>query len=104
LTGTTLRLATAKAIADPDQRKRLVESLRAFNRMYSPHEAREDTILFPAFRKLMSASEYAALGEDFEKKEHELFGEEGFERMVEQVAGIEKQLGIYELAQFTPKV
>ena len=32
------------------------------------------------------------------------FGEDGFEKMVDRVAGIEKTLGIYELAQFTPKV
>ena len=30
-------------------------------------------------------------------------GVEGFEKTVEQVAGIEKQLGIYDLDQFTPK-
>jgi hemerythrin-like domain-containing protein len=72
--------------------------------MYNPHEAREDTVLFPAFRKIVSANEYASLGEDFEKKEHELFGEDGFEKMVDKVTNIEKKLGIYELAQFTPKI
>jgi hypothetical protein len=28
----------------------------------------------------------------------------GFEKMVDKVAGIEKKLVIYDLAQFTPKV
>jgi hypothetical protein len=51
----------------------------------------------------VSAHEYDALGDDFEKKEDELFGEEGFFKVVEQVAGLERKLGIYELAQFTPK-
>jgi len=32
-----------------------------------------------------------------------LFGDEGFEKTVDQVAVIEKQLGIYDLSQFTPK-
>ncbi len=32
-----------------------------------------------------------------------LSGEDGFEKMVDRVGGIEKQLGIYDLAQFTPK-
>ena len=72
--------------------------------MYRPHEAREDTVLFPAFRGIVSPHEYDSLGESFEKKEHELFGEDGFEKMVDRVAGIEKSLGIYDLAQFTPKV
>jgi len=30
-------------------------------------------------------------------------GEEGFEKIVERVASIEKTLGIYDLSQFTPK-
>ena len=71
--------------------------------MYRPHEAREDTVLFPALHKLVPPKRSAELGEQFEKEEDRLFGEEGFEKTVEQVAGIEKQLGIYDLAAFTPK-
>ncbi len=103
LTDITLQLATPQALKNKDDRRTLAESLRSFIRMYNPHEAREDTVLFPAFRNIVSRNEYDALGEDFEKKEHELFGEEGFENMVDKVAKIEKKLGIYDLAQFTPK-
>jgi hemerythrin-like domain-containing protein len=71
--------------------------------MYAPHEAREDTVLFPALRRLVSAHEYDALGEAFEDEEHRKFGQEGFEGMVERVAGLEKTLGIYDLKQFTPR-
>ena len=92
--------ATLKYVSDSDK---LAEALRAFLRMYRPHEAREDTVLFPAFRSIVSAHEYAALGDDFEKKEDELFGDEGFFKVVDQVAVLEKKLGIYDLAQFTPK-
>ena len=60
-------------------------------------------VLFPAFRKIVSQHEYDSLGEEFENNEHKLFGEGGFEMMVGKVADIEKSLGIYELAQFTPK-
>jgi len=81
----------------------LKDALRQFTRMYRPHEAREDTVLFPSLRTVVSKHEFDALGEDFEKKEHQLFGEDGFERMVERVAGIERTLGIYDLAQFTPR-
>src|SRR5437660_6712405 len=100
----TLGLAKQSTIKNADERAQLADSLRQFIRMYNPHEAREDTVLFPAFRKIVSANEYASLGEDFEKKEHELFGEDGFEKMVDKVTNIEKKLGIYELAQFTPKI
>ena len=102
VTDQTMQLATPRAIRNPDDRRRLTYSLRAFIRMYEPHEAREDTVLFPALRKIVTRHEYDTLGEDFEKKEHELFGEEGFEKMVDRVAAIEKRLGIYDLAQFTP--
>ena len=103
LTETTTRLASAAAMRDSANRLELKNSMAVFVRMYAPHEAREDTVLFPAFRKVVSAGEYDALGEDFEKKEHELFGSDGFEKMVDRVAGIEKKLGIYDLASFTPK-
>jgi hemerythrin-like domain-containing protein len=92
-------VATVKLVSDQDK---LAEALRAFLHMYRPHEAREDTVLFPAFRTVVSPHEYAALGEDFEKKEDELFGEDGFFKVVDQVAQLEKRLGLYDLAQFTP--
>ena len=104
LTDITMRLATNQALKKSDDRRKLAHSLRQFVRMYNPHEAREDTVLFPAFRKIVSANEYDSLGDDFEKKEHELFGEDGFEGMVEKVTEIEKKLGIYDLSQFTPKM
>lgn len=102
MTDTVLRLATQTAFKNDDERRKLTEALRQFIRMYLPHEAREDTVLFPAFRKLVPGNEYDSLGQEFEKQEHRLFGEGGFESIVEKVAGIEKQLGIYDLAQFTP--
>ena len=103
LTDLTLRLSTPAALKNDGDRTRLAGSLEKFIRMYEPHEAREDTVLFPAMRKIMTRHEYDALGEDFERKEHQLFGEEGFEKMADRVAVIEKQLGIYELGQFTPQ-
>jgi hemerythrin-like domain-containing protein len=103
VTDTTLRLANRKSMRDPGDRKTLADSLRSFVRMYAPHEAREDTVLFPALRKIVTGSEYDALGEQFEDEEHRRFGPDGFEKYVDRVAAIEKTLGIYDLAQFTPK-
>ena len=96
------QLATAQTLKNPSSSTKLKDLMRQFVRMYEPHEAREDTVLFPALRSVVSKNEFDALGEDFEKKEHQLFGAEGFEKMVERVASIEKSLGIYDLAQFTP--
>jgi hemerythrin-like domain-containing protein len=103
VTDVTMRFANLGSLKNESERGRLADSMREFIRMYNPHEAREDTVLFPAFHKLVSRHEFDSLGEDFEKKENELFGEDGFEKMVDKVAGIEKRLGIYELSQFTPR-
>jgi hemerythrin-like domain-containing protein len=82
---------------------RLTAALAAFVRMYRPHAAREDTVLFPAFKELVRGKAYDELGEEFEVKEHALFGEHGFENMVAEVEKLEKSFGIYDLAQFTPR-
>ena len=97
LTDQIVRLAKAR-----DDRAELAQSLRQFVRMYRPHEAREDTVLFPALRKIVSAHEFDALGEQFETNEHKQFGADGFELYRDKIANLEKQLGIYHLAQFTP--
>lgn len=96
--------STLKTMRDSDASKLLVQRIHQFIRMYNPHEAREDTVLFPAFRTIVSSNEYDSLGEEFEEKEHGLFGEDGFEMYVEKVTALEKTLGIYELSQFTPDV
>ncbi len=97
------KLSTAAAFKDPGQRKAMQEALASFIRMYRPHKAREDTVLFPAVHQIVTAKEFDALGDQFEDRETKLFGEGGFEKMVEQVAGLEKTLGLYELGQYTPK-
>ena len=76
--------------------------LRAFARMYRPHAAREETVLLPVFREVVGRSAYRELGEKFEDREHELFGERGFEQTVAEVAKLEAALGIADLASFTP--
>jgi len=104
LTGTILKLATPAFVKDPAELSKLSESLSRFIRMYEPHAAREDTVLFPAFRKIVSSRELDQLGDQFEKKENELFGQEGFEKNVEEVANLERDFGIYNLSDFTPKI
>ncbi|HEU4414944.1 MAG TPA: hemerythrin domain-containing protein [Candidatus Angelobacter sp.] len=78
--------------------------LAAFNRMYRPHEAREDTVLFPALHELVSKHEYDAMGEQFEGIERKTFGGDGFDMAVDKVTDLEKQFGIYDISQFTPEL
>ncbi len=76
-------------------------AMRQFVRMYRPHAAREDTVLFPALHSIASPREFQALGEKFEDRERQLFGAGGFGKIVDSVADIEKKLGIYDLSQYT---
>ena len=59
--------------------------------------------LFPQLSSVVKPDEYDEMGETFEEIEHQKFGEAGFEGVVQKVAEIEKSLGIYDLASFTPK-
>ncbi|MEU6785071.1 hemerythrin domain-containing protein [Nonomuraea angiospora] len=101
----TGRILDATAKPTPQQARRdLVVNMAAFIRMYEPHEAREDTVVFPAMRDVIPPKEFAELAETFEDEEHRRFGAAGFTGVVGQVADIEKTLGIYDLKQFTPRV
>lgn len=104
ITDYILAHASEQELRNPEQRQQMKDYLDKYVRMYRPHEAREDTVLFPAFKALITPKEYEELGIIFEKKEHALFGEEGFKNILEQVARMEKILGIYNLYQFTPKL
>jgi hemerythrin-like domain-containing protein len=97
LTLDILRLSSARPTDGP----KIAESMRLFIRMYEPHAAREDTVLFPAFRTLVGAKELDALKDVFEDRERALPGG-GFEKMVVEVEQLERSFGIYDLALFTP--
>jgi hemerythrin-like domain-containing protein len=96
--------ATAKGVASPGTAARLAAAMQAFDRMYEPHEAREDTVVFPAFRQIMPAAELTDLGQQFADLQHQEFSTDEFTAVVARVASIEQNLGIYDLAQFTPQV
>ena len=102
LTDRVLAATTGAARSDQPARDALVQDMSAFIRMYEPHEAREDTVVFPALRDVMPAKEFRDLAEIFEDEEHRRFGQAGFQGVVDKVADIEKSLGIYDLSQFTP--
>jgi hemerythrin-like domain-containing protein len=96
-------LAATSGAAAPDQpaREALMQDMSAFIRMFEPHEAREDTVIFPALRDVMPAKEFRDLAETFEDEEHRRFGQAGFQGVVDKVADIENGLGIHDLSQFT---
>lgn len=103
VTNQILRFSTPGAFQEAKNRQKVVAYCQSFLRMYRPHEAREDTVLFPALRTVLTPKQVESLGERMEEDEHKVLGEEGFEKAVAEVAGIEKALGIYDLRQFTAK-
>jgi hemerythrin-like domain-containing protein len=103
VTAEILRLSEPSAFQNPDAQGRLVAACQQFIRLYRPHEAREDTVLFPALRTILAPKQVEALGARMEVDEKKVLGAEGFEKAVAEVASLEKALGIDDLAQFTPQ-
>ena len=79
----------------------LAKAMETFVRMYQNHAAREDTVVFQAWKKAIPPHVMEEMGEKFEKIEHEQFGEDGFEDALRQIAAVEQTLGYADLAQFT---
>jgi hemerythrin-like domain-containing protein len=96
-------LSAEDTLKNPSERLRVAEYLNTFNQVYRRHAAWEDTVLFPAFRSVISPKEFTTVGETFDREEEKLFGPDGYEKMVGQVADLEKKLAIHDLQQFTPK-
>jgi hemerythrin-like domain-containing protein len=88
---------------DDEARRQTLAAMQAFIAMYRPHAAREDTVLFPKLRSIVSAYEFDAIGEDMERQEHQHFGEDGFEKTAAHISELEKVVGIDDLRQFTPR-
>lgn len=79
----------------------LSSAMTAFARMYEAHTAREDTVIFPAFKQSIGQKAYDELGEQFEQIERREFGGDGFDMALDKVADIERALGTADLAAFT---
>jgi hemerythrin-like domain-containing protein len=86
----------------------LARALETLVRMYQHHAAREDTIIFPAWKQTLTDKQLDEMGDKFEDIEKEQFGSDGYEDAVKQIGDIEGTLGLADLAQFTapppPKV
>lgn len=93
---------TADGVRTAVARVALTRRLDAFVRMYEPHEAWEDTVVFPAFREVTPDRVFTELGERFADEQRTLFGPGAGGHILEQVAAIEAPLGIGDLNAFTP--
>jgi hemerythrin-like domain-containing protein len=80
----------------------LAKVFEGFVRMYENHAAREDTIVFPAWKTNFSDKQLDEISEEFEEIEHKMFGKDGFEDAEKKISNIEGSLGLEDLGQFTP--
>jgi len=79
----------------------LAKALESFVLMYRNHAAREDTIIFPAWKQTLTAKQLDEMGDKFEEIEKQQFGTDGYETAVKQISDIEGSLGLADLSQFT---
>jgi hemerythrin-like domain-containing protein len=80
----------------------LARVFETFVRMYENHAAREDTIVFPAWKTNFTNKQLDELSDQFEEIEHKMFGKDGFEDAEKTISGIEETFGFSDIAQFTP--
>ena len=92
---------TAKGKIAGSDGRRLAHVFDRFVLMYQNHTAREDTIVFPAWKEALSAHQLDEMGDRFEDIEHRMFGADGFEDAVKKIGDIEGRLGFADLAKFT---
>jgi hemerythrin-like domain-containing protein len=91
---------TAGGIAGTDAAP-LAAALETFSRMYEPHAAYEDTIVFQAWRKSLSPRQLDEAGDQFEDIERATFKGDGFDMAVGEIATIETALGVHDLSGYT---
>ncbi|MEO8797820.1 MAG: hemerythrin domain-containing protein [Polyangiaceae bacterium] len=80
----------------------LANVLEGFARMYEEHTAREDTIVFQAWKRALPPRELTLMANLFEDIEHKTFGKDGFDDVVNQITAIEKTFGLDPTAFTAP--
>jgi hemerythrin-like domain-containing protein len=92
------RTNLAKLGSDAEPLARAMETLV---RMYQHHAAREDTIVFPAWKLNFTDKQLDEYSDQFEDIEKKMFGKDGYEDAEKKISGIEQSLGLADIAQFT---
>lgn len=96
-------IAAAPQARSREPREAMGRDVQTLIAMYRPHMAREATDVFPTLRHLVTAEEYAGIGEEMAKRERQAIGADGFEKTAKHVAEVEKVIGIQDIAVFTPR-
>jgi hemerythrin-like domain-containing protein len=100
ITDYILAIAGKGAIGTGDAEP-LAEVFDSLDLMYANHAAREDTIVFLAWKGALSERQLDEMDDKFEEIERAQFGKDGYEDAVAQIGQIEQMLGFADLARFT---
>lgn len=95
---------TKAAKIESSDTESLAKAMEVMVRMYRPHAAREDTVVFPAWKQTLTAKKLDEMNDKFEDIEKEMLGKNGFENAVKQISDIENELGFADLSQFTAPI
>ncbi len=94
--------AAGANLRDPAARTALRAHLDQFVSMYEPHEAWEDTVIYPALRAGTSQRTLDDLADRFAEYENSRYNGDALAAILDRVTGVEQQLHIDDLASFTP--
>ena len=83
---------------------RIINLMKTYYYMYIKHEAVEDTVIYQKFKEMLSYKEYIKIGHKLENEEEKMFGFNGFNKILNRVELIEKELDIYSLEKLTDEV
>jgi hypothetical protein len=85
-------------VADPQS---LGRTLRSMAEMTESHAAREDAVVFPAWKAALSDSAYRQAGQEFGDIQRKLFGHDGLKDFDGRMDAIEHALGLDDLSRLT---
>jgi hemerythrin-like domain-containing protein len=102
LTTRLLGYTSAAIFKDERNRSNTRDTLCRLAQMVRRHTAWEESVLFPAFRCLVTDEEYRDLGEIAYERQLQLFGCDGVERTLGKIVDLEEALEIQNLAAFAP--
>lgn len=101
LTAGILELA-ATDLATERARGALNRRLDSFVAMYEPHEAWEDTVVYPTLRAVTPQRVLDELADRFASYEAGRYSDDALAAILQRVVGVEERLGIGVLSAFTP--
>lgn len=98
------RLADGFSARDLEKRRTVGSAVHQFSRMYQAHTDREDTVLLPALRQVITPAVYREINKAFQNDERQILGQNGLDELTRKLIGFEEALGLGDLAAFTPRV